>query len=252
VKVQLRIVRKVTPLQFAKLIRSHAETTASNSLYQGQDWLSLAEWLTRPLQSCIPTEMTQSGFAWMYILKENASEYESVGGLELTLPMFDTLHLKLSRSSVLIFLRGYPTPDWINEIGAYFCIDPETFYRHLTFFHQPGALLRQSPLRLPSSRRSIFQFLLTTVGQYHPKAGYTLSDTRVKAAKAMRSYLQNMGKASWRLGDSIVRHFDIHNESTFSFEQLVTVHVSNEGGTGSWTGKLHICRLMTCSQFIQH
>lgn len=237
----LRTVRKVTSQHYARLIYSHAETTASNSLYQGQDWQPLAAWLNnRPLSFRSPTERTHFGFAWMYILKENASENERVSGFPLTLPILDTFRPKLSQSSVLVFLRGYPTAEWVNEVGAYFRIDPETFYRHLSFFLPQGALLRQSPLRLPSSRRSIFQFLLTTVGRYHPKAGYSLLDTKKKAANAMNHYLQTMRNPSWKLGDSIVRHFDIHNESTFSLEQLVTVYVSKEGGTGSWTGRLII------------
>ncbi|OCL09817.1 hypothetical protein AOQ84DRAFT_387904 [Glonium stellatum] len=225
--------RKLDPSSYAELILWHAKTNASNSLYQGQDWRDLVDWLNRASIPCT-VSLSKPGFAWIYVLPHNPPR-QTVRGSELSLPLCDTLQLSPSDGNVLIFLRGYPSPEWLKEIGARFNIDPEAFYRHLTFFHQRVALMRQAPFKLPSSQRSIFQLNLTTVGQYASARGDSLSKIRAYAAREMERYKVGMRNPTcWGLGNSIVRSFDVHNESVFSLEQLVTIYVSKESEDSPW------------------
>ncbi|KAF2010915.1 hypothetical protein BU24DRAFT_427104 [Aaosphaeria arxii CBS 175.79] len=219
---------------YIKRICDHATTSARDSLYQGQDWSDLAKWLSSRPTSYMSPKSTPS-FAWLYMLDGKVEESAHIAGHELALPLKDSLGVSGPDTNVLVFLRGYPSPEWVSQIGARFRIDPEVFYRHLSFFHHHQALLRQSPFVLPSSQTSIFHLTLTTVGHYDAPVGESVSKIRSTAARGMGKYLSSLKGSHWKTGNSIVRAFDVHSESIFSLEQLVTVYVSQEKSDGRWT-----------------
>jgi hypothetical protein len=223
--------------RYIKRIRDHATTSARDSLFQGQDWSDLARWLNNTRQPSSRTPPPKASFAWIYILDGDIPDTESVKGRELSLPLQHPLYPGATDGNALLFLRGYPAPGWLSQIGAYFQIDPEVFYRHLTFFHHHQAVSRQLPFILPSSQNSIFHLTLTTVGQYQSTGGRNMSQIRSVAAGEMAKYMNSLRNSHWEIGNSIVRAFDVHSESVFSLEQLVTVYVSRETKEGKWTGK---------------
>jgi hypothetical protein len=63
-------------------------------------------------------------------------------------------------SSSLIFLRGYPSANWLKTVGAHCKIDPEFFRRHLDF-NSPQEFYDLPAL--PSTARNIIKLRVTTV-----------------------------------------------------------------------------------------
>jgi len=233
---------------YSSQVREHSTTSASNSLYQGQDFTSLAQFLGIPFQQ----RRTQSTFTnpivsphisgHDFALAYNLQPGTSPTAIHLSLPLQELPTREDSASSesgILIFLKGFPSPEWLNEIGSHYQVDPEFYYRHLSFLHSSTAAERQTPFTLPSSQRSIFQITLTSVGHHSSVEDVHIAKLRSRTAKNMESYYQNLKKLSgWKLGNSIVRSFAAHNREEFSIEQLVTVYVSKlEKGGGRWLGK---------------
>ncbi|KAM7213035.1 hypothetical protein V8F06_011589 [Rhypophila decipiens] len=135
-------------------------------------------------------------------------------------------HSGASEHNCIVILRGYPSAQWLNELGSQCNIDPEFLHRHLSFLVRGAEKQQHMSFVLPSSQRTIFQMPLTSVGmQAH--ADHNVSATRARTSANMETYLHNLrvGKG-WKCGDSIVRAFTVHDEQLFSIEQKVTVYVS--------------------------
>jgi hypothetical protein len=247
----MSMCRAVTPQRYADKVGEHARTSASNSLYPGSDYGPLARFLWMPYlaTSSQSNHVGASEFSStnsqkfvvvynLHALKAGSKPTAIHPSLSLReLPTRDEF-VKPERG-ILIFLRGYPSAAWLNEIGAKYHIDPEFFYRHLGFFHNPQATERQTPFILPSSQGSIFQLTLTSIGRHSNVPDVNLATQRERTTKQMETYLQDLkiGKTSWKVGSSIVRSFALHNRDIFSIEQLVTVYVAElERGTGAWIG----------------
>lgn len=229
------------------LVKAHSKTSAYDSLYQGQDfeWLSkflegsIQSWSRQSLDSSHTIAPASSGFAWLYSLRADLDPKIPLEGFQLSLPLQNCIDQAdtVVQGGVLLFLRGYPSPEWLVQLGARYTIDPEAFYRHLTFFHHARAVERQSPFALPSTQRSIFQLTLTFVGHYDVPDTLSISEQRRKSAEKMRQYENKLREPGyWKVGGSIVRSFAVHNKSEFSIDQLVTIYVS-KSTEGRWVSK---------------
>lgn len=233
------------PLEYARRILDHSQTSISDSLFSGQEYSNLAQFLWTPYQfSSGKTSSRHSradkadGFAWLYELR---SEVPPVGR-QLSLPLTRVRRSDSADYNCLLFLRGYPSAEWILELGSRYNIDPEFFHRHMHYLSDSRDAARRTPFVLPSSQMTTFQMSLTSVGT---QADSTYADVKSKRAAAVRKmdlYLHNLRvRQGWRCGNSIVRSFDIHDEKHFSIEQTVTVHVASiDKITDRWIGKLPI------------
>jgi hypothetical protein len=241
----------VTPQRYADKVEEHAKTSANNSLYPGSDYATLARFLWMPYMA---TSSQSNHVDMSELLSTNSQKFVVVYNLHALkagskpLAIHPSLSLRelptrdefvKSERGILIFLRGYPSAAWLNAIGAKYHIDPEFFYRHLSFFHNPQATERQTPFILPSSQGSTFQLTLTSIGRHGNVSNENLATQRERTTKQMETYLQELKivPSSWKVGSSIVRSFALHNREIFSIEQLVTVYVTElERGTGAWIG----------------
>ena len=143
-----------------------------------------------------------------------------------------------SVSNRLIFLRGYPSAEWLNRLGSHYAIDPRFFLHHLQFRSSGTESNQRTTFASPSSQQTIFRLNLITVGE-HSQCG----DMKVQqedAARKMNSYLHTLRtRRGWTLGDSIVRSYDVLSERLFSIEQFATVHLArNSTDSDKWTSML--------------
>ena len=123
----------------------------------------------------------------------------------------------------LVFLIGYPSQDWILQLGAAYNIDPEFFRVHLGFLNRQGEQLYDFP-RLPSYRRSLFQLHITSIGIRHVPDYHNIQERRDRAEELMRVYIKGMRDFSkWKQGDSIVREYAEHDASAYSIQQTITI-----------------------------
>ncbi|KAF2238372.1 hypothetical protein EV356DRAFT_507477 [Viridothelium virens] len=130
----------------------------------------------------------------------------------------------------MIFLRGVPSPQWLNQLGASLDIDPEFFYRHIevspAFLPQSDSL-HQSYLPPSPTTRNIFELRICNTGSWEPNhSRIALSELRRSSHDSMHQNLENF--INWRhvsLGDSIVRRFSVHDLYCFTIEQKITVEV---------------------------
>jgi hypothetical protein len=130
----------------------------------------------------------------------------------------------------LVFLRGYPSPDWLAFLGHHYQIDPSYWKQHLEFLPKVGVAFPQER-PLPSTTSCTFQLRVGSIGSWgrwwYPQ--HRLEDLRSSAATDMRNYCTALSSGrNWNQGKSIVRHFSI--------EQKVIVHLYNNTDPDRWTG----------------
>jgi hypothetical protein len=245
----------VTPESYARSVLEHSRTTSVNSLYQGQNYTQLAEFLNLPYQKYRPSHVQDTRppqiveftpaetraesecFAWLYELDKRIPMRVPLQGVDslATMPNSST------RGSIL-FLRGLPTSEWLNSLGAMFKIDPEFYYRHLSFMSAEIEARSPWDLILPSHQSFIFQTTVTSVGYQPASNGVDVVSKRILAERAMQTYFQTLKRTDgWSITNSVVRNCSIHDEQEFSVDQAITICVTkaeNEVGDGRWIGRL--------------
>ena len=143
-----------------------------------------------------------------------------------------------AKKSQIVFLRGYPSPEWLSALGTVFWIDPEFFKLRLRFRNSTEYF--SSPC-LPSSLEDIIRLRLITIGSRIEKRGTSRSaaveSLRSEGRKALRTYAHELiVKTGVRRGDSIVRDYHVLDEKTFILEQEVYICLSKVGK--SWAGEM--------------
>lgn len=220
------------PLSYSQAVRLHSERVKETSSYPGVNYRRLAVLLEKPAYSrkSAPTVSTSQpfNFATIHNLALDIWDPKRVcvfdGNKDLT--TFEKHERPQAESGQLIFLRGYPSPNWLTAIGTNYRIDPEFFRRHLSlgpskeYFDLPS---------LPSSSRNIINLNLISIGGWDSSSSKHQDDI-----KGMQDHFRHLGTTSG-VGESIVRRFTWHDEEHFTIEQNASVCVTRKG-TG-WVGK---------------
>ena len=136
-------------------------------------------------------------------------------------------------SSSIIFLRGQPSPHWLSVIGAMYHVDPEYFQRHLDFRSTVGKLNYFPLPSLPSSSNQVIKLRYITTGQRdndRRRSDQTTVDSlRSGGAKAVERYMHALNQSiesGSGSGDSIVRAYNVHDETYFTIEQDISIYVN--------------------------
>ncbi|KUJ13470.1 uncharacterized protein LY89DRAFT_672680 [Mollisia scopiformis] len=130
--------------EYARNVEGHANPPSAQSLYSGSNYANFAAYLRRPYQ---PIAVVNSQRA-----TRNATPFATIHDLSLpeederrisrfcTVEAFEKMieeKKKQTRPSLLVFLQGHPSPEWLNTIGYLCNVDPESLLRHLNFQNPP-------------------------------------------------------------------------------------------------------------------
>ena len=131
---------------------------------------------------------------------------------------------------LIVFLRGYASPDWINAIGRRLNLGPELFQRHLNFWAFRGVRNFYCSPSLPSTSTRVFQLIVpaicTTGRMGNNNEPENLQWEREKISSAMRDYTKDPSTQA-RVADSVVRECTLLNKEDFVLEQLLTIEVGS-------------------------
>jgi hypothetical protein len=235
--------------EYANLVAAHARQATGDSLYPGLNYENLAQYLLQPYQPRSYQEpvtiKSQAGIDAPFVVLYDLGAKIPDRAIRFSSPQsFESLqHLGASETGHLLFLRGNPTPEWLNTIGYKCNVDPEYFLRHLDFRSIAGKPDYFSLPSLPSSNGNFLRLHWTTIGSRGPKFEINGHDQegierlRNEGARMMAQYLDDTrSDRRMKACDSFVRRFAVHDETHFSIEQDVSVCVNQIGK--SWIGML--------------
>lgn len=131
--------------------------------------------------------------------------------------------------SQLIFLKGYPSHDWLRTLGATFRVDPEFWRRHHALGSSQNIEYHDlPPLRSFSSRTA--QLRINTIFNRHDAVTRQEVETwRVESFDRVRRHHVDVERNS-SVGDSIVRQIHAHSESIFTIEQNISCTIVTKNG----------------------
>ena len=234
----------LTPEQYVTAVAEHANTSAANTIYPGSNYENLASYLQQPQKN----NSTNTASASKYLPEEGQfASLVPIGKagfepVERFQDVDDFIRGRKSETSAtskssLLFLHGFPSPEWLAVIGSTFGLDPEFFQRHLDFRSTTGKVDYYPLPSLPSSSSNIIRVRLTTLGAWSHSLGKRYHQKELDALR--RSCAQSMGnyKHEIRLnyshrintGDSIVRSFDVIDGMNFAIEQEASACISWSG-----------------------
>lgn len=135
-----------------------------------------------------------------------------------------------SETSCLIFLRGFLSAAWINNIGGRFVVDPEFFGRHLGFrFAQDKSNNFSTPC-LPSTSWHLMELPVTTIGSREsPLNGMSPSawteEERKKGRYALERHHEKLSSLGPDIspGESMIRDYYVFDEIHFAIDQRISI-----------------------------
>lgn len=139
----------------------------------------------------------------------------------------------------ILFLRGYPSPEWLNTIGAKYKVDPEFYARHLDFLESHSSTTTHEFWLNPYLENTI-QFNIPTIGSRDSDMRkYTqaeVEDLRRAADVSMRSYTENLTNGEGIAeGNAIVRKYFTFDQVHFVIEQRISIYIHRR--SSSWICK---------------
>ncbi|MCJ1248406.1 hypothetical protein MMC30_005623 [Trapelia coarctata] len=224
---------------FEEKIVSHSSQSSRSSLYPGQSYIGLANYLRQRLPSSAsedwrnpallprPKPPKAESFAVLHDFGRNSNHIKSFDADE-GLHDFDEYPIP-AEGGLLLFMRGYPSPEWLKLIGVKYEVDPEFYQRHLQFQTLASGIRDHfATPSLPSTRTHIFDLCFSSIvsrdtegPSYGPE---DLRELRQQSADATTKYHRDL-KYLASVGDSVVRRHSILSKQLCVVEQTVSVHV---------------------------
>ncbi|KUJ16718.1 uncharacterized protein LY89DRAFT_733725 [Mollisia scopiformis] len=181
-----------TPETYAEAISAHARKIQKNSFVCGANYRDFSKFVNlspseRNIQLLdqLQPDLTRAhrSVVCLRFDSDGTRQPNTYAGTEGPQSFLDRTPLKTGCAEFL-FIRGYPSAEWIRVIGSQLRIDPEVFRRHAGRQHSSGDIRRNY-------------------------------NALVKHGVA---------------GQSIVRRYSIHNENTYTIDQLITFCVVKKNG----------------------
>jgi len=135
---------------------------------------------------------------------------------------------KQVKPSLLVFLQGHPSPEWLNTVGYLCNVDPEFLLRHLNFRMPPSERHFTTPA-LPSTSSNIVQLRVTSIiCREEAQSSHMQADQLRREADArMKEYYKHLKREiNVKLGDSIIRSFMVHDNCHSTMEQDISLCVN--------------------------
>lgn len=221
---------KRSPQDYAAAVHRHSLRSKEHHLFTGTNYRSLALFLksTSPLSSTTPAPRFSRDHDVLVIHDLSPSghhitRFNSITGLQ----NLNNHPLPGDGCGQLLFLRGLPSSEWVNTIGARYRVDPELFRRYLP------VTSGQETFDLPavaSSSSNIVKLTVTSIGHR------VIVDPGLSGdGRSACEHFQLLGNPMGLVGQSIVRKVSLHDEQHFSIEQDVHICVMRRGG--GWLGR---------------
>ena len=154
----------MTPEEYTERNVANSKSSSINHFHIGQSYTALANFFRPPRtvfnHTIIPREPPPSPepFVVLHDLRsKSVLQFDTDEGID----SFQSFAVDKNHNPVL-FMRGYPSPTWLEVIGAKYMVDPELFQRHL---HLESLASRNHYVHpsLPSTRTNIFDLCITTI-----------------------------------------------------------------------------------------
>lgn len=192
----------------------------------GQNFYRLANFLSSE------AEYTQDDFLTLHRLYSNSKDPPSTDHITHieSIAEFEALEKDdMQKHNQILFLKGYPSAQWLNTIGAKYQIDPEFFRQHLEFLgsSDPSSKLNAMP-RLSSSKATMASLYITTTQSLDSLRDqhFSVEKKRNACEAAMDSYKDSLIlKQNVRVGDPIVRFYSTIDANYSAIEQRVSVYL---------------------------
>lgn len=243
--ISSHVIFLVLPREYADALSAHAKQGIQASLYPGLNFANLASFLQRPFQtlhaSYTPNHSfrpSTSSYTFARQFTYNITGAKKVESFQRPDDFSHALRLPTQgdKTNSLLFLQGLPSSQWLSTIGGAYRVDPEFFQRHLDFWSTVGRINYFPLPSLPSTSDNMIQLSYISIGQRenpgNKRTQKEIGLMRQAGMKAMNRYTHNLNismEAESALGNSIVRNFDVHDETYFFIEQRISVYLSRGG-----------------------
>jgi hypothetical protein len=211
-------------LNYAQRVKAYASIGKSSSLFPGDNFTQLSDFLNRPgpwphdPYTTAYTPRDKFVYATTHDLSCNIEDHQRVTNFTVNeLRHFADHKAPKPGSGQLIFLRGFPSASWLNVIGSKYHIDPELFRRQLAY-KVPTDKYFDLPAT-SSSSRSMLKLHITSIGQQQ-----STTTGRIEGSETLQRHFDALRRRG-KVGESIVRRFNWHDEKYFSIEQHIQICV---------------------------
>jgi len=225
-------------MQYLRAVQHHSGRSKELFLYPGLNYRFLSQFLEKSLTSSLgpkPRDNDDHILVYVHTFKPNGGT-STLRYANTDIDRFSSQQAKSDPADgSLVFLSGFATPEWLIELGAVHNVDHELWRRHLDFmkpkdyFDLPGLL---------SSSNRMFELKIMTICT----RSAALNRSQVLAARKTEAedvakYQKKLGLEE-SVGESIVRKFSVHNETTFTIEQNISCLIKPKKSSSSgWTGR---------------
>lgn len=136
-----------------------------------------------------------------------------------------------SAPALVLFLKGYLTPEWMIHVGFACGIDPEFWLRHFRYRYSLAKSHYFSDPALPSSASNVVRLRVPSIGYRADSSVQSqayLEYLRGVSNEALQEYVTGLASgADVKAGDSLVRDFAVHDEAHFSVHQDLSLCVND-------------------------
>lgn len=183
----------------------------------------------------VPTKEGNNVFFYSYNISQAKPSQPVIFSQASDLNSKSELASSSGHNSELVFLTGYPSPEWLNAIVTRYRVDHRFFHRHLDFLPSGQREWYTAP-DVPSRSQHFIRLLVPSIVFLGPEGRYMPMEDLQKARTACSEQLRHkfksfFGGSSISTGQSIVRHVNIHSGDAMVLEQAITVTILNHENT---------------------
>ena len=209
----------------------------SSRVYAGECLDDLAKYLARPVRkSHRPAYAAQpSAYAVLHGFAEHSSVTEFTSPDELQcFQAANAANAVGTEHGQLLFLRGHPSPAWINAVGGVFNVNPDFLSRHLKDYLRSSDDQELYTLpQLPSMEVRDAYLQISTIGLH--SFDRSSHRSRKYMTDQLQQYITHNLYDQAVVGSSLIRGISVYDDKYLSIDQGISIWTRhNEQG---WFGK---------------
>ncbi|KAK1751456.1 hypothetical protein QBC47DRAFT_351615 [Echria macrotheca] len=228
----------LTPESYARAIISLSRRYSSTSVFPGNNYVGIAEWLLqdRALLSTTKADEDITLFASaseqphdLVVVYNSAERKWDVQSFSQD--QYDDFSVSSSATAggmgQMVFIRGFISPSWLSALGSRYNIDPEFFRRHMDFLSASVDRHAFSFPSLATSSNNIFRLCVSTILHRDDFSSQDLRSQRSEQMAELATYkIQQLRSTKIRCGDSLVRQYSTVCSRFSVLEQWISVCIA--------------------------